>query len=349
MTKLIQGSRVPKRNLIIHLLLWSVYVLSEYLANIIHISATQRWIFLRSILLSLPLLMIPTYFIAFYAVPRLLQQRKIWLFVLVVIAMMGVVFYGRIKWLELINFINYDELQNIPPTKVLKNVIRDYAVIALAICLNIIGDWRKKELLNRQLTEAKAKIEIQLLKRQLHPHFLFNTLNNIYSLAMQNSSLTASSILKLSDLLDYLVYQTDKGEVSLSSEIKLIQNYIDLEKLRYGEQLKVDLRVSKVNDSLKTAPLILLPFVENCFKHGGKDENGLFWIKIKIKMFDGLLIVSVENSKRYKNHHPSPNKIGIGLKNVKERFNLLYPNRHQLTIEDNKHFFSVRLELKLDT
>ena len=122
--------------------------------------------------------------------------------------------------------------------------------------------------------KSKAEAEIKLLKGQLHPHFLFNSLNNIYSLALVKSDLTADSILKLTELLDYLVYKANMDKVPLSKEVQLLHNYIGLEQLRYGNHLRIETAITVQNDALLVAPLLLLPFAENCFKHGGPGQDG---------------------------------------------------------------------------
>ncbi len=335
------------KTILYHLLFWSLYVLSEYLANYPHLHASAHVQMLRSVLLSLPILMIPTYFIVLCAVPRYLKKDNMLVFLPILLIAAVFVFYGRIKWLELISYLNDDFMGSIPASKVVKNVIRDYATIALATAIYIMADWRKKEGENKQLMEAKAKSDLELLKRQLHPHFLFNTLNNIYSLSLKNSDQTVESILKLSKLLEYLVYQAGERQVSLVEEIELVKNYIALEKLRYGSELNVKLDIKGIDGNLKTAPLILLPFIENCFKHGGKNEKGVFWIKIRLRLFERLLTVFIENSKNYKQKSHTKKSSGVGLSNISERLELLYCGNYELDIEDRLAFYSVKLELKL--
>ena len=329
-----------------HILFWGIYVLSEYLANMMHLRPSNNWIFIRSTLLSLPLLMIPTYFIAFFAVPRFLIKNRIHWFLLFVLIAAIFVFWGRVKWLELINYLENGSHFNIPPTKVIKNVIRDYSIIALAICIYIIGDWRKKQQLNEQLIKAKVEAEIKLLKGQLQPHFLFNSLNNIYSLALVKSDLTADSILKLTELLDYLVYRANLEKVALSKEIQLLRNYVDLEKLRYGEKLKIEMEFEEKIDSIKVAPLLLLPFAENCFKHGGIGTNGTFNITIHLQIKNSQLFLQIKNSKKAKKRIDNISG-GVGLKNIQQRLLLLYPDKHELKIEDGKDFYTVQLIINL--
>ena len=311
-----------------------------------HLRPSNNWIFIRSTLLSLPLLMIPTYFIAFFAVPRFLIKNRIHWFLLFVLIAAIFVFWGRVKWLELINYLENGSHFNIPPTKVIKNVIRDYSIIALAICIYIIGDWRKKQQLNEQLIKAKVEAEIKLLKGQLQPHFLFNSLNNIYSLALVKSDLTADSILKLTELLDYLVYRANLEKVALSKEIQLLRNYVDLEKLRYGEKLKIEMEFEEKIDSIKVAPLLLLPFAENCFKHGGIGTNGTFNITIHLQIKNSQLFLQIKNSKKAKKRIDNISG-GVGLKNIQQRLLLLYPDKHELKIEDGKDFYTVQLIINL--
>ena len=333
--------------ILFHILFWSLYVASEYIADLPHLQGTEHWRLIWSTMLSLPVLMIPTYFVVLFVVPNYLRKGRLIWFVIFVLGVMAFIFYGRLKWFELVNYINYDYVGSMPATKVLKNVIRDYSIVALGICIYIIGDWRKKERENRKLIEAKAKSDLELLKRQLHPHFLFNTLNNIYSLSLKNSDRTDQSILKLSSLLEYLVYQSGEIEVALSDELELINNYIDLEILRYGSELNVQIDFKEVDENLKTPPLILLPFVENCFKHGGKNEKGIFWIKLKIRVFENKLSFFAENSKGRNMGNSVKNRKGIGLQNIQERLDLLYKDRYSLQIEDSRDFFSMKLELLL--
>jgi hypothetical protein len=328
----------------IHLLFWALYVVSEYFANLVHMRSGELGSFLRATLLSMPALLFGTYFIALFAVPKFLKKEKWHWFIFSVAAVGVVVFFARIKWLEVLNYLEHQEYWKVPVSKVLKNIIRDYSIIALAVCVYIIGDYRSKQKLNEQLVKAKAEAEIKLLKGQLHPHFLFNSLNNIYSLALMKSDLTADSILKLTELLDYLVYRANMDKVPLSKEVQLLHNYVDLEKLRYGDKLKVNMDFDLENDAVMVAPLILLPFAENCFKHGGTGKDGFFTIGMHLKVDDKKLRFNIRNSKKKRRENNSVNG-GVGLENIRKRLTLLYPKRHKLHIEDVAEFYEVNLEI----
>lgn len=306
----------------IHLLFWILYVASEYFANLVHKRPGEGLRFFQSTFLSLPALMLATYFIAGYVVPRYLKTSKWPLFILWILVVAAFVFFARIKLAELVNYWESNQYFKMPVDKMLKNIIRDYSIVALAVCIYIIGDYRKKQQLNEQLIKSKAEAEIKLLKGQLHPHFLFNSLNNIYSLALMKSDLTADSILKLTELLDYLVYRANMDKVALSKEVDLLQNYVDLEQLRYGEKLKIESDIDVLNGAVTVAPLILLPFAENCFKHGGVGPDGLFRIRIYLHADQKKLVFHLANSKK-KNRENQPVSGGVGLSNIRKRLALL--------------------------
>ncbi|MEO5905590.1 MAG: histidine kinase, partial [Saprospiraceae bacterium] len=249
--------------ILIHILFWIIYMVSEYFANLMHMSPGNELKFLQASLMTLPMLLLPTYFITLFVVPRYLNKEKWPLFIIWVLVVGVIIFFSRIQWAAIVNYLRYGSYDEIPPSKILKNIIRDYSVIALAVCISIIGDYTKKQRLNEQLIKANAEVEIKLLKGQLHPHFLFNSLNNIYSLALAKSDQTADSILKLTELLDYLIYRANQNKVPLSKEVELLLHYIDLEKLRHGERLVMEIAINMENQHIHVAPLILLPFAEN--------------------------------------------------------------------------------------
>lgn len=339
---------VPWKTVCAHLLFWVLYIVSEYFANLMHIRPGEGMQFMRSMIMSLPVLLVSTYFLVLFAVPRFLKKERWALFLLSLVATGVFTLYGRIEWMEFLDYLKYDEHYQMPVSKVLKNVIRDYAVIALAVCLHIIGDYRNKQQANLELVKAKAEAEIKLLKGQLHPHFLFNSLNNIYSLALTKSDSTADSILKLTELLDYLVYRANMDKVPLSKEVQLLNNYIGLEQLRYGDDLCIETDISVENEALQVAPLLLLPFAENCFKHGGPGNDGLFRVKIHLRADAHRVVFDIRNSKKSggeNKKHPG----GVGLQNIRQRLALLYPGCHQLHLHNLPDAHSVRLEIDMWT
>ena len=178
---------------------------------------------------------------------------------------------------------------------------------------------------------------------QIHPHFLFNSLNTIYGFALKKGEETPKMILKLSNLLDYILYQIEKPSVSLENEIYHLQDYISLEKFRFHDTLQVNLIKESAVENINIAPMMLIPFVENSFKHGAI-VNGVLVINILIKKIDNTILFEVENSIIEK----SKSEGGIGLENIQKRLKMLYPNAHTLEINENDQRFKVSLTLQLN-
>ena len=195
---------------------------------------------------------------------------------------------------------------------------------------------------NMSLQQEKTSAELKMLKSQLNPHFLFNTLNNIYSLSIDNSPKTSESIGKLSEILDYVLYRCESKFVQLSGEVTLLENYIDLEKLRYDDRLKITFE-KNVEKDIEIAPLILLSLVENAFKHGAGEDGGSPEINILLESTSGDFIFSVKNTVVNSEVEKSPSS--IGLKNIKKQLELIYGKKYNLKIEEQANLFSVTLKL----
>lgn len=204
--------------------------------------------------------------------------------------------------------------------------------------------WIKKQKDFLTVEKEKVKAELQLLKAQVHPHFLFNTLNNIYSYSLTNSSQTSPMILKLSSLLSYMLYDCKTNEVLLEKEIEVMKNYIDLEKERYANRLEISINIIGDIKDKYIAPLLLLPFLENAFKHGTSEQLEKPWLSMDVSVKRNMLRCKIVNSK---NEMRIYNKHGIGFENVKKRLAYLYPGKHELKLSDEDNFFVVSLLLEL--
>ncbi len=332
------------RLLLPHILFWAIYAVSEYYANVVHIRPEQERELLLTTLRGLPVVMLPAYFLRYFAVPRYLKSNRWFPFLLWILAACLIVLQVRIRWMQITHLFDSGPYFPLPVGKVLKNVIRDYSIIALAVCLGIIKDWRWQQRQNLALVKAKAQAELQQLKNQLHPHFLFNSLNNLYTLALEKSDLTADAILKLTELLDYLVYWAKEDVVTLAKEVTLLDSYLDLERLRSSADLLIKRDFSIEDDEVKIAPVLLLPFVENCFKHGGPGADGIFAIRILLSCRQGQLKFIAENTKKAGRHTPAG---GVGLSNSKKRLDLTYPGGYQLDISDQADRFHVALQISI--
>ncbi|MFT3680663.1 MAG: histidine kinase [Ferruginibacter sp.] len=198
---------------------------------------------------------------------------------------------------------------------------------------------------HKQLTKENAHAELQLLNAQIHPHFLFNTLNNIYSFTLNRSSETAGLVLKLKDTINYMAYECDTPQVPLEKEVKMLEDYIGLEKIRYGNRLDIVMNTEGNFENKKIAPLLMIPFVENCFKHGISKTIDNAWIRLDIKAGKDTLYFTISNSITFSNEATGKN--GIGLSNVKKRLDLLYSNNYSLNIKSSENVYTVQLQVPL--
>jgi len=197
------------------------------------------------------------------------------------------------------------------------------------------------------LQKEKATTELKFLKAQIHPHFLFNTLNSLYALTLEQSPKAADVVLKLSEMLDHILYQSGEKEVPISQELKLIQHYIDLESLRYEDKLNINFQQEIDDSSTKIAPLILLSIIENAFKHGVSGAISEAEVKINLQLASKKLRFEVFNTKPSLAHQNPIEKEGIGAENIKRQLALIYPKSHQITIEDREESYLLILEINL--
>ncbi|MEP7195679.1 MAG: sensor histidine kinase [Saprospiraceae bacterium] len=221
-------------------------------------------------------------------------------------------------------------------------------VSSLSTLARIPLDWLKVQHEKQTLQTKNIESELQFLKNQINPHFLFNTLNNLYALTLKKSDYAPELVLKLSDMLRYMLYECNEEKVSLSKEIHYIKNYLDLEKIRLSQQPEIEFDIDGDPDTIKVAPLLFIPFLENSFKHGLKYNSDKSFIHIQFRINETLHF-SILNSKSPANPGwTKPNKVGgIGLSNVKKRLELIYPKRHQLIIDDQPDFFEVTLNITI--
>ncbi|MCP4459777.1 MAG: sensor histidine kinase [Cytophagales bacterium] len=235
--------------------------------------------------------------------------------------------------------------------KMLKFTTYIYPVLVLAMAIKWFKFWYLEQKNNQLLAKEKLQSELNFLKAQVHPHFLFNTLNNLYALTLKQSKDAPGVVLKLSDLLDYMLYECNAETVALSKEIKLVENYISLEKMRYGKRLEVVFNKHGELAGKMVAPLLILPFVENCFKHGVSEELDQSWVNIELSFVNEELILKVENSKSTNSNQDDQFKYkeGIGLKNVRRRLELIYPEKHSIKIMDSEESFLVNLKIQVDS
>lgn len=341
----------PRYRLLRHLVFWAVHILiftfifwptrGKYGA---HLLLSTMWAIL-AIIYSYPVM--------YWIIPRYLLKEKYYSFVFIMLlwAIAGWFWnficrtYIYFPFSALLKFSKGTENPWAPGSYLMMNVMTGFGSIIV-----LFKYWmlKQKEFLSAEKERANA--ELQLLKAQLHPHFLFNTLNNIYSFALQKASKTPELVIKLSSLLSYVLYDCMANEVLLEKELQVMENYIDLEKERY---VNLDVSLNMEGDIRERwiAPLLLLPFLENAFKHGTSEQLEKPWLSMDISVKQNMLRCKIANSKNDSERFPGtvPNENGIGILNVKKRLAYWYPGRHELKVSDEGNFFVVSLSLELDT
>lgn len=292
-----------------------------------------------------------SYFFSNYLIPQYLLKNKRGQFVLYTLyAIIISFFFINISILYGLSFLEHLQPERTAPiTKTLLIIILGvyFVVVIFSTIMLVLNSFKtivKNEDLKNKFLETQLQLkeqELKFLKMQIHPHFLFNSLNTIYGYALRKGDEAPKMILKLSNLLDYILYQVDKPLVSLQNEIKHLQDYISLEKMRFHDTLQVDIKDETHSQNIEIAPMLLIPFVENSFKHGAI-QNGKLSVHIDISLQSDTLYFSVENS--YKANQ-NPNH-GIGLDNIKKRLNMLYPNAHSLKITEGDDTFKIELSIQ---
>lgn len=218
---------------------------------------------------------------------------------------------------------------------------------ALAVSFKMFKHYYLKDQRNQQLQKENTDAQIRLLMAQIHPHFLFNTLNNIYSQAQEESPRSAKMLLELSHILRYVLDEGKKEKVPLESELQMLKDYIHLEQVRYDEKLDIHTSFPDKMENVYIAPLLLLPFIENCFKHGASKIIERPWISLTMKLDHLTLSMKLMNGKKIRNPKPVDRR-GTGISNVQRRLDLLYHERYILDITEDTDVFVVNLKIELD-
>lgn len=300
-------------------------------------------------LLNLPMRLIVTYFNYFMLLPLFLYQHKIKKYVL--ITLLSVIIAGFCQ-----RIINYEALSilypDMPdfglwmPYKFLQAVL--LIGVPMIILIGIISVTKMTELQEKtkSLENEKLQSELRYLKSQINPHFLFNTLNNIYGLSLENSKKVSKLILKLSEFLSFSLYENDKEFIPIQKEISLVKHLIDLEKSRFEDRIDLRINLPDDADNILVPPLILVPLVENAFKHSLNNEIGKAIIEIDLMIDKKELVFTISNSKPLENLDNSF-KNGLGLENIRKRLNIIYHNNYSMEIKSTETNFKVKLIIKI--
>lgn len=336
-----------------HILFWTVY----FIFNTLRWSSIHNdfMLSLKTNLIGFPIHMILAYGNVYYLMPKFIYTKKYVhyvLYILLSLFILLLVKYNLTYYLVSTDVMpeSPHEVNNLTIDYAVQTMIGEVYVTSFFTAIKLTIDWLRESSKLHDLEKRRLETELKFLRSQVSPHFFFNTLNNIYSLTLEKSDLAPEVILKLSELMRYLLYATKKQRQDLTSEINCIRNYIDLERIRFDNSLKIEMNISGNLDNYKIAPMLLIPLVENCFKHGASKNIGEMKISIDLKVSDGFMDFKVSNTIPNANTELLyPVKTGgIGLSNVKKRLELGYlKTDYELSIFEENEMFNVILKLKV--
>lgn len=339
-----------RKRIIFHISFWLFFIFSGNVLNFIGGGEYQFELkdFLAPLSLSSLFFRITVSYMIFYVFNRFFDKKQYLNLVLGFLGVCAIYITARylveeVMFLKLYGFHNYSEESRRFPYYVTDNIQNVIYYSFNAFFLKMIEDFFRTEKEKNALLTEKLNAEQAFLKSQLNPHFLFNTLNNIYSLTLTASPKAPEAVLKLSELMRYMLYESNVDKINLETEVKYLKNFVELQKFRYSGQTYIDFQVAGDLHSQKVAPLLLIAFVENAFKHG-EVNNESKPLSISLLLNKNNLSFTVKNFKKDQNKDEVG---GVGLENVRRRLDLLYANQYSLEVEDTKETYFCELNLIL--
>ncbi|MXV51614.1 histidine kinase [Pedobacter sp. HMF7647] len=331
------------RQIILHTAVWAAILLFFVFVGSDHGNVTMKTVV---IYVYFGLINIGIFYVNYlFLLPRYLTNQKYWAFVVSVLFLIiasAFIKYGLAEYFK--EYVLIRENEHLSFYKYfLAAIFTSTFVIVLSSGLKFGSDWFVNEKVKKSLEKEKLTAELAFLKSQINPHFLLNSLNNIYSLAYQQSAKTPEAVLKLSEILRYMLYESNDEKVDLAKEVRYLENFIELQRIRLKDKAFVNFEVICGDSHQMIVPMMLIPFVENAFKHGiANDEAHPINIRLEIK--DGKLIFQVKNRKNKQNKDITG---GIGLHNIQRRLDLLYKGKYMLDIRDDDEVYYCKLYLDL--
>ena len=340
----------PRYHRLRHILYWTFHITIWSVFWVIMTNGTVPFArFLFNMTLWVPIFILFGYPMAYWAVPQLLIKGKVIQFLLLILAwgVVGIYLnagYRTYIYVPIQQLVGFETL----PAKGFQphSYLCMTTSAASPMIIKFFKMWTFKQRDWMITQQEKITAELQLLKAQVHPHFLFNTLNNIYSFSIGNSPKTPGMILKLSSLLSYMLYDCNGDQVRLEKEVEMMKNYLDLESERYGSKIEVSWNVDgNIRDTF-ISPLLMLPFLENAFKHGMAEEVEKPWLSVDMSVKSDVLRCKIANSKNEYAHYDK-DACGAGVRNVERRLAFMYPDSYELKMHDEGNFFVLSLMVRL--
>jgi two-component system sensor histidine kinase AlgZ len=346
MQSLIHRNRV----LLVHISFWCVYLSFFFyqISNFRHnrgIDWGEASVFgITQLIITMAI----AYLNYFYLLPRFLVHKNIWRYLVEFVIPFTVLIVIRVH-LQRYQIDGYTHQRNhfYSTFYIVETCIITLFITFFIGMVRFAADWFELAAKQKEVENERLTAELNFLKAQINPHFLFNTLNNLYYLAYTQSSNTTEVIAKLSQMMRYMIYDSNYPQVPLSKEIEYMENYISLERLRLNNQIPIKFDIEGNVQGVLIAPLIFITFLENAFKHGVSNNQPGAWVNILIQLRGQECIYKVENSKIRSAKPEAEEKSGIGLQNVNRRLELSYPDKYKLAIEDKPDRYSVQLNITL--
>lgn len=334
---------IALKTIALHLLFWILIV--TYFAWGFGFKMNPKQSFIN-VLTFLPGHILMAYSLVYFLVPKYLLQKKflhffVGLFLVLVLCTLYTI------WFQ----INISHSENSISGMTLsrgQNILPFLHVGGMALSVKLLQFWYVQKKRTAEVKQEKTIVELKLLKAQLHPHFLFNTLNNLYSHTLESSPQASEIVMKLTGLFRFMIYESNVPKIPLNKEIELLQNYITLEQIRYGDRLDMAVSITGDIDKYQITPLLLLPFLENAFKHGASKQIDHCWIKLNLALEGSLMKFELVNSFDANTDYELPKVGGLGLKNVKRRLKLLYKDKYHFKAVKHDEFYVIKLELSLE-
>lgn len=324
-----------------HIIFWVVWY---FFYTLTYSSGVLEKIQFIQNLYLLPVRIAFTYLLIYWILPEFLLKRKYIQFS--VLAILHAILFG-LSISYVLYLVTGRDFRDILPF--IRPLVLNYQIPATAAAIYMFKRWYLIQQYTLSLEKEKVEAELNFLKSQIHPHFLFNTLNNLYALTLKKSDLAPDMVIRLSNLLEYTLYSGKEPEVELQEELKQLLGFIDIEKIRFGNRLNLKINITDELDGLLIAPLMLLPFIENSFKHGAGNDLKSPFIELNVDVRENKLFFRIINSYSNESGRFESYKERIGLKNVRRRLELLYRDRHRLEINQTADTFAVNLEMELKT
>ncbi len=337
-----------KYKILIHIVYW-IYIINQglfpFYINKLDAALMENFQYFQDVFIN-TLLNAFSFYSIYYSFPYLIKLKFKPLGILAVIVLIGVVLCIRLP----LNFAFWKFIIKLPEKELVIQsawIWNEFRLVIItgiyAVLIRFMIDWFDSQKLKDELINQRQSSELALLRSQVNPHFLFNTLNNIYSLVYKKSEEAPAAIMKLSRIMRYMLYDSNSDQVPLEKEVDYLKSFIELQELRINQPEYVDFRIEGDIENRTIAPMLLIPFVENAFKHGGKNHSP--GITIFLSAGTTQFHFEVTNYKK-KNVLTKGDEIGgIGLQNIMRRLELLYKGKHELKIEDGHEIFRISLDL----